>query len=124
MKSNGQYKVVYTYGWYLRKFIMDAREKGAIPIIITHTPRNKFDNGLIESNANSFGAWTKEVAKDMDVMCIDLNTLAGEQLQHIADEEGLIKVNAHFKRDHTHSSLLGARLNASIVAESLKNILK
>ncbi len=124
MKSNGQYKVVYTYGWYLRKFIMDAREKGAIPIIITHTPRNKFDNGLIESNANSFGAWTKEVAKDMDVMCIDLNTLAGEQLQHIADEEGLIKVNAHFKRDHTHSSLLGAKLNASIVAESLKNILK
>ena len=27
-ESNGQYKVVYTYGWYLRKFIMDAKERG------------------------------------------------------------------------------------------------
>lgn len=124
MKSSGQYKVVYTYGWYLRKFIMDAREKGAVPVIITHTPRNKFDNGLIESNADSFGAWTKEVAESMDVTCIDLNYLAGQKLQHIADEEGLRKVNAHFKRDHTHSSLLGARLNASIVAEAIEGIIR
>lgn len=124
MQSTGRYQVVYTFGWYMRKFIMDAREKGAFPVLITHTPRNKFDNGLIESNADSFGAWTKEVAEGMGVHCIDLNSLAGRTLQHIADEEGLKKVNAHFKRDHTHSSLLGARLNASIVAGELKGILE
>lgn len=124
MQSTGRYQVVYTFGWYMRKFIMDAREKGAFPVLITHTPRNKFDNGLIESNADSFGAWTKEVAEATGVPCIDLNSLAGRTLQHIADEEGLKKVNAHFKRDHTHSSLLGARLNASIVAGELKGILE
>ncbi len=59
----------------------------------------------------------------MGVDCIDLNTLAGQTLQQIADDEGLKKVNAHFKRDHTHSSLLGARLNASIIAEELKEII-
>lgn len=32
LKSNGQYKVVYTFGWYLRKIIMDTKEKGAIPM--------------------------------------------------------------------------------------------
>ena len=123
MQSTGRYHVVYTFGWYMRKFIMDAREKGAVPVLITHTPRNKFDNGFIESNTDSFGAWTKEVADAMGVVCIDLNTLAGQTLQHIADDEGLKKVNAHFKRDHTHSSILGARLNASIVAEKLKEII-
>lgn len=125
MASDGRYKVVYTYGWYLRKFIMDAREKGAIPVIISHSPRNKFDNGLIESNADSFGAWTREVAESTGVTFIDLNAIAGQELQRMADDEGLKKVNAHFKRDHTHSSLLGARLNASIIADALnREVLK
>ena len=125
MASDGRYKVVYTYGWYLRKFIMDAREKGAIPVVISHSPRNKFDNGLIESNADSFGAWTREVAESTGVTFIDLNAIAGQELQRMADDEGLKKVNAHFKRDHTHSSLVGARLNASIIADALnREVLK
>lgn len=119
MKSNGRYKVVYTYGWYLRKFIMDAREKGAFPIVISHTPRNKFDNGKIESNAMSFGAWTNEVAVDMDVPYVDLNGISGNKLQRMADEDGLKKVNSYFKHDHSHSSLKGARLNAGSIVEAL-----
>jgi len=119
MKSNGRYKVVYTYGWYLRKFIMDAREKGAFPIVISHTPRNKFDNGKIESNAMSFGAWTNEVAVDMDVPYVDLNGISGNKLQRMADEDGLKKVNSYFKHDHSHSSLKGARLNAESIVEAL-----
>ncbi len=30
-------KSFYTFGWYLRKFIMDVQEKGAIPIVLSHT---------------------------------------------------------------------------------------
>lgn len=55
MEKTGKNQVVYTYGWYLRKFILDCKEKGAIPVVVSHTPRNKFDNGLIESNKDSFG---------------------------------------------------------------------
>ena len=121
MKSSGRYKVVYTYGWYLRKFIMDAREKGALPVLISHTPRNKFDNGLIESNADSFGKWTRETAIHMDVPYIDLNAISGVKLQRLADYRGLRYVNEYFKNDHTHSSLKGAHLNAEGVAESLRS---
>lgn len=124
MKSDGTYKVVYTYGWYLRKFIMDAREKGAIPVVLSHTPRNKFDNGVIESNAASFGRWTEEVARQCKVPFIDLNRLIGQKLQKIADDEGLKKVNVYFKNDHTHSSLAGARLNASEVAREIEPLIK
>lgn len=119
MKSDGRYKVVYTYGWYLRKFIMDAKEKGAIPVVISHTPRNKFDNGLIESNASSFGAWTEKVAKMENVPYVNLNRVSGMKLQKMADESGLKLVNSYFKNDHSHSSLKGAHLNAQGIIESL-----
>ena len=124
MKSNGQYKVVYTYGWYLRKFIMDAKEKGAVPVVISHTPRNKFDNGLIENNSASFGAWTAEVAGQQNVPFIDLNGLIGRKLQHMADHEGLLTVNRCYKNDHSHFSLEGARLNAREVAEIVNRLLE
>ncbi|WP_290463788.1 rhamnogalacturonan acetylesterase [Duncaniella muris] len=124
MKSNGQYKVVYTYGWYLRKFIMDAKEKGAVPVVISHTPRNKFDNGLIENNSASFGAWTAEVAGQLNVPFIDLNGLIGRKLQHMADHEGLLTVNRCYKNDHSHFSLEGARLNAREVAETVNRLLE
>ncbi len=123
MKSTGQYKVVYTYGWYLRKFIMDAREKGAVPVVISHTPRNKFDNGLIESNKKSFGLWTAQVSEQTGVTFIDLNSIVGQKLQHIADYDGLKSVNSYFKNDHSHFSLSGARLNAEEVARVVNSML-
>lgn len=120
MENTGKNKVVYTYGWYLRKFIMDCREKGATPILLSYTPRNKFDAGKIESNASSFGQWTKDVAQSMGVAYIDLNSISGQKLQDIAWKQGLGEVDTYFKRDHTHTSLKGARFNAANVAEGIK----
>lgn len=120
MEKTGRNKVIYTYGWYLRKFILDCKEKGAIPVVISHTPRNKFDNGLIESNRESFGKWAKEVAEREGVGYIDLNAISGAKLQKMADEKGLKEVTRHFCKDHTHSSRAGAEMNAASIAESLK----
>ncbi len=118
---SGRNQVVYTYGWYLRKFIGDAREKGAIPIVISHTPRNIFDNGQIQRNDNSFGAWTRSVAEAEGVTFIDLNRITGDKLERMAADEGLRKVGSYFCKDHTHSSLAGARLNAASIAEGLRS---
>ena len=103
---------------------MDAKEEGAVPVVIRHTPRNKFDNGLIESNSASFGAWTAEVAGQQNVPFIDLNGLIGRKLQHMADHEGLLTVNRCYKNDHSHFSLEGARLNAREVAETVNRLLE
>ena len=35
----GKHETVYSFGWYLRKMIADAREKGATPILLTLTAR-------------------------------------------------------------------------------------
>lgn len=120
MESTGQYQVIYTFGWYLRKFIYDIREKGATAIVMSHTPRNKFDNGEIERNTNSFGLWTKQVAEQTGAYYIDLNRITADKLQYLATGEGLREVNKYYNHDHTHTSLEGAHLNAQSIAEGLR----
>ena len=120
MEKTGQYQVIYSFGWYLRKFIRDVREKGATPIVVSHTPRNKWDNGRIERNTESFGRWTREAAEQAGAYFIDLNRITADKLEAMGLDEGLRKVNAYFKQDHTHTSKAGARLNAAGIAEGLR----
>jgi len=115
MESTGKNKVIYTYGWYLRKFIMDTKEKGAIPVILSHTPRNKWRNGVIENNRESFGLWARQAAMQGGAYFIDLNEISGKKLQWLGEAQA----GAYFKNDHTHSSKAGARLNARSIAEGL-----
>jgi lysophospholipase L1-like esterase len=120
MEATGKYQVIYTFGWYLRKFIMDVKERGGIPIVLSHTPRNKFDNGEIERNTTSFGQWTREAAEAAGAYYIDLNKISGDKLQKIGSDEGLRAVGEYFNHDHTHSSLKGAKMNAQSIVEGLK----
>lgn len=120
MEPTGKYQVIYTFGWYLRKFIMDVKEKGAIPIVLSHTPRNIWDDGKIQRNTDSFGKWTREVAEQAGACFIDLNKLSADKLQKMGWEQGLRIVGEYFNHDHTHTSLKGAHLNAESIAEGLK----
>ncbi len=116
MAATGRNQVIYTYGWYLRKFIMDSREKGAVPIILSHTPRNKWHGDSIESNASTFGLWAREAAERGGACFIDLNSISGKKFQKLGKE----RCTPYFKNDHTHSSLAGARLNAESIADGLR----
>ncbi len=118
MEPTGKYKVIYTYGWYIRKFVNDAKEKGAIPIVLSHTPRNKWTKGKIESNATSFGLWARQAAEQAGAYFIDLNSISGKKLQALGEGNTM----EFFKGDHTHTSKTGARLNAASIAEGLRGI--
>lgn len=116
MESTGKNKVVYTYGWYLRKFVMDALEKGATPIIVSHTPRNKWHSGRIESNKDDFGCGpARLLCSRARTSCISTQSRA-KSLQSL----GQGNTGRYFKHDHTHTSLEGARLNAAAIAEGLR----
>ena len=118
MEKTGKYQVVYTFGWYLRKFIMDAQEKGAIPIVLSHTPRNKWKDGKIARNTDSFGKWTREAAEATGAYFIDLNKISADKLE----KKGIEKTAAYYNHDHTHTSLKGAHMNAESIAEGLKMV--
>ncbi|MCR4860901.1 MAG: rhamnogalacturonan acetylesterase [Bacteroidales bacterium] len=119
-EADGINEGIYTYGWYLRKFCLDAQEKGAIPIILSLTPGNYRDeNGRIKRESRYKG-WAKEAASQVGAAFVDLNEISAAKLDKMTPEQAA----AQFQRDPVHSSELGARRNAKSVSEGLKRLKK
>ncbi len=119
MEATGQPETVHTFGWYMRKYAKDVKAKGATPIILSHIPRNNFvtkDSLKIIRNDKSFGAWCKEAAAMEKVPYIDLNGMVADKYEKMGKDS----VQLMFHGDHTHTSRLGAELNAKTVAEGVK----
>ena len=120
MKDNGMYEVVYTFGWYLKKFIQDVREKGATPILLSLTPRNEWPGGKIERRNDTYGKWYREVAEETSVEFVDVHNITADFLdKECGSKEKAMK---YYNHDHTHTSLLGAQTNAKSVAKGLRGI--
>jgi lysophospholipase L1-like esterase len=111
-----KHEVVHSYGWYLRKFIADARAKGATPILCSLIPRKIWTDGKIARNQDTYAGWAAEVAKAEHVPFIDLN----ERVAQHYDALGQEKVEPLFGDEHTHTTQAGAELNARTVVEGLK----
>lgn len=110
-------ETVYTYGYYMRKYANETKAKGAIPIIISPVPRNKFDkNGKIEKD--QYGIWAQEVAKQTGAYFLDLNTMVIAKYEEMGSE----KVKVFFPKDHTHTNEAGATLNAELVTKGIKDL--
>ena len=134
--DNGTYEVVYSFGWYLKKMIDDVREKGATPILVSLTPRNEWPDGRVERRDGSYGKWYREVVEATGVEFVDLHNISADFLDKKfavgslpADKEkakakmAAIKEKAgakYFKKDHTHTSKLGAQMNAQSFAKGLR----
>lgn len=109
-------EVVHTYGWYLRKFIREAKEKGATPIVCSMIPRNQWTDGKVRLADKDFGKWAKEIAESEGVAFVDLNAITAEKYNAIGPDE----VAKLFHKDHTHTNEEGAKINAASVAEGLR----
>ena len=118
MEDDGSYEVVYSFGWYLKKFIEDTREKGATPILLSLTPRNEWPNGKVERRNDFFGKLYRQVVEETGVDFIDIHNITADTL----DKMGKEKAAAMFNHDHTHTSLAGAQLNCQSLAKGLKAI--
>ncbi len=112
-------EVVYSYGWYLRKFVTDTKAKGAIPIICSPIPRNNFKDQKVGRAADSYGGWAAQVAQQTGAYFIDLNQRIADKYDSLGSE----KVKAYFtEKDHTHTNEAGAKLNAAAVVEGIKKL--
>lgn len=113
----GEHEVVHSYGWYLRKVIKEAKEKGAIPVVMSPIPRNDWTDGKLFRNDKSYGGWAKQVAEEEGVTFINLNERMVNALNPIGEEK--VTGTYFYKRDHTHTSARGALLSASLISEGL-----
>jgi rhamnogalacturonan acetylesterase len=114
-----KHEVVHTYGWYLRKYVADARAKGMTPILISpipHVPPKRVEPGQREGI--SLVAWCEEVAVAEKALFIDLNRLV--LARYVGVEPAEIKAKYFTPADNGHTSPAGAELNAAAVADGIR----
>jgi len=111
-------EVVHTYGWYMRKYVNDAKKKGAIPIICSPIPRNDWKDGKVLRSNDSYTLWAKQVAEQNGAYFIDLNNIIADALEKIGPD----KANSFFPQEHTHTNKEGAVFNAKIVVNEIKKL--
>lgn len=118
MEASGINEGIYSFGWYIRKFCLDAIEKGATPIVMSITPRNSRDeNGKI-IRERDYTEWAREAAAQAGAYFVDLNEISASRLDRMSSAEA----DAQFCKDPVHSSLAGAHRNAKSVAEGLRSL--
>lgn len=141
LKSNGKNKVIYSFGWYIKKMITDAKEKGAHPIVLSFTPRNEWHEGKGEVKGSFYPVeekkgrfyierrndryipqWDKQIAEEMGVEFVDVHNITADFLDKKCGKKGKEAAMIYFNHDHTHTSLLGAQTNAQSVAKGLRAI--
>ena len=126
MEKDGRYELVYSFGWYLKKMIDDTREKGATPILLSLTPRNEWPGGKCERRNDSYGKWYREVVEQTGVAFVDVHNISADFLDKKFASKDAVKskekASKYFNHDHTHTSLLGAQMNARSVASGLSDI--
>ncbi len=111
-----KHEVVHTFGWYMRKFVADTKAKNATPILLSLTIRNMWTDGKVERGSGRFSPWAGEIAKAQNVAFVDLTNITADQYEMM----GQLCVARLFPRDHTHTSVDGANLNAALVVAGLK----
>jgi lysophospholipase L1-like esterase len=113
---DGTPETVQTYGAYLRKFIREAKTKGATPLVCSMIPRNEWKDGKVQRADQDFGKWAAEVAKQEGVAFINLNDITARKYEKLGPDE----TKKFFPGDHTHTNPAGAQVNAESVVDGIR----
>ena len=131
VEKKERYSTPDTFKMNLNKFITEAREKKAIPVLLTPVSRRKFDAAGIAVETHLFySQLTREVASAKQVIFIDLDKKSRELYQQFGNENSKLLFlqlkpgeNPNYpegKEDNTHFNELGARLIAQLVLTEIK----
>jgi len=117
-KTTGKIETVHSYGWYLRRYIGDAKAKGATPVVLSLVARDIWKNGKVERATDSYTKWAREAAEQGGAAFMDLNDLTATRFE----KEGQLRTHTQLfgTNDHTHTTPLGAVVNAETVAAGLR----
>jgi lysophospholipase L1-like esterase len=115
----------------MARFVQDVRSKNAFPVLLTPVSRRSFDStGHITDTHAEYSVLVKQVAADLKVPIIDLNTKSQALLEKFGVENSRLlflqlQPGEHpnypkGKEDNTHFNELGARLMAQMILEEIK----
>lgn len=112
--ATGEAETVHSYGWYLRKYVSDAKAKGAIPIIVSLVPRNRWEGDKVIRSGQDYAKWAKEAAEQSGAHFIDLNDRVASFYEKIG--KGDVDKLLFTEKDWTHTTRAGAEMNAAMLA--------
>jgi len=112
-RPDGSVEIVHSYGWYLKKYIQDARAKGISIIIATPVPHKDWVNDFAEHRKLA-----STVAYETQVALIDVTAITGKTYESLGKE----KVDTLFSDQRTHTNITGARINAESVVAGIKGL--
>lgn len=118
-----------TYSENLERFVNEAREKGAKPILFTSIVRHKFgeDGKLIDTHGD-YPSAMRQVAQKLNVPLVDLQKLTENWINSLGDEGSkamylYTEPNEYYpegRKDDTHLSVEGAKNVARLAMEECK----
>ena len=122
VRNDGKAETVHTFGWYLRKYVADARAKGATPVICSWVPHCPKAGEAIEADPKPSGYREHAAAVAAAAKCdyIDLYGLVWAQYAKLTPEQ--VKADYFTPIDNTHTSAAGAKVNAAAVVEGLRKL--
>lgn len=117
-KTTGKIETVYSYGWYLRRYIADAKAKGATPIVLSLVARDRWKDGIVERATDSYTKWAREAAEQGGAQFVNLNHLTATRYE----KDGRERTHTQYftTNDWTHTTPLGADVNAQCVVDGLR----
>jgi lysophospholipase L1-like esterase len=113
-RPDGRKEQVHSFGWYMARYVQDAKAKGATVILAAPIPhRDRWQQGRDFAN---FAQWDREVAQANGALYMDLTMIVTEGYKQI----GAAKVDTFFADARTHTNTVGADFNAARVVAGLK----
>lgn len=121
------------YRTNLERYVNEAREKGAIPILMTSIVRRNFnEKGVLIDTHGNYPLVMRMVANDLKVPFVDLQLLTEQMVIRYGPEKSK-ELYLHFekgenayypdgKNDDTHLSKLGAKLTAEMALKRLAEL--
>lgn len=106
------------YPQWLMRYVTLARERGAMPILITPVARRKFDHGQLLDTHGLYSQSVRDLANRENVGLIDLTTTSMNWLRALGDEPSkafFMHVPEQKQTDDTHFQTRGAYAIACLV---------
>ena len=120
------------YAVNLRRYIDEARAKGAIPVLLTPIVRRNFVDGVLTDTLGDYLPACRRVAQEAGVAFIDAEQLTQKWVSKLGDEPskafymwvepGTCPLRPDGWKDDTHLNVQGARTLARMLAAEIERV--
>lgn len=109
------------YAGYLQRYVAEAREQGAIPLLLTPVSKRLFDGGVFRQSHGAYPPAMLAVAGKTATPAIDLTSLSGILFSRLGESASfslfMVSVDGS---DNVHLTRVGANRIADLVADALR----